>query len=174
MQQDPATMQQASQDTYIQSDNAPQGGAVDNSVMDVTDAYAKALATTGINLWGGESRAADERKSPESSWVETAIKKAKDVWGWAGDTKNQKNPLLQMALTGLANAQNNANKREMAAQQHQYDLARDNNNYANTRQTAADNSAAISAIPKRPGIIQGVLKRIDGTPVFNTNGTVKV
>jgi len=145
----------------------------DSSTQAVTDAYAAALATTGLNLWGGEARSVANSQSPESSWIDSAMKKAKDLWGWAGETKNQKNPLLMMALTGIANAQKNSNEREMNDKKLQNNIDVVNAQYANQRKTAEENSAAISSLPKKPGIIQGVLKRIDGTPVFNSNGTVR-
>ena len=144
----------------------------------VEDAYAAALATSGVNLWGREARTTEATPSAtadssQTSWVDAAMKKAKDLWGWADKEGSGRNPLLMAGLMGLSNAQNNANKREMAATQQQYQMEQLNQKYANERKTAEDNSAAISAIPKKQGLIQTALKRIDGTPVFNTNGTVK-
>jgi hypothetical protein len=147
----------------VQGDNAPSSPSIDTSSQVDPQSYATTLRAMDNATASGVPQ----------GFMSELLSSAKKVFDWAGDTKNQKNPLLQMALTGISNAQNNANKREMAAQQHQYAIDEINQKYANERKTAADNSAAISAIPLRKGIIQGALKRIDGTPVFNPNGTVK-
>lgn len=146
----------------------------DSSLAEVIGNYGG--YTTGSK--GNATTLEDAQKAKEdyasAKPSETSLMdKLKQAWDWAGNKDNQKNPLLMMGLMGLSNAQNNANKREMADRQMQNNLDVVNAQYANQRKTAEDNSAAIMAIPKKQGIIQSALKRIDGTQVFNPNGTVK-
>ena len=161
-------------DTFINSISNPSNSGA--SGYDATsEVYANAAAADVPNIFANHRTAEDQSMDALKDYKpeKTFTDHIKQIWESVNDPNNAKNPLLMMGLMGLSNAQNNANKRELADKQAQSDMALVNQKYANERKTAEDNSAAILAIPKKQGIIQTALKRIDGTPVFNTNGTVK-
>lgn len=153
--------------------NAAASGALEKGELGIV------LGNYGGYTTGSDSNAKtlDEAKEAQDKYKgegdSSLMSKLERVWNWASDTKNQKNPLLMMGLMGISNAQNNAAKRDLADRQSRDASALVDQRYANERKTAEENSAAIMKVPKKQGIIQQALKRLDGTPVFNTNGTMK-
>jgi hypothetical protein len=90
------------------------------------------------------------------------------AWG----KQNKDNPLLKMALDGIAGAQKNSYDTQRLAQAQQYKLDQMNEEARIARDKIAANSASVSGIPKTKGIIASQLTRIGGAHVFKPNGQI--
>jgi hypothetical protein len=98
----------------------------------------------------------------------TRLKKGFD---YLSSPEAMKNPLVLMGLSGIGRSQQNAYDREKAATAQQYALDQQNNRAAIDQGIVNRNSAAITAL-KKPGIVSGALTRLNGSQVFNPNGTI--
>ncbi len=143
------------------------------SFTDPSSYAANAIALAGssgaidpsgsLASWGSENRDAPTRGMTQ----ETATKDdnqpsmVEKAWGYLNSKDAARNPLLMMALAGIASHGNNEFKREQAATQEQY-----------AKDRIAANSASVANLRPTQGIIQSVLKRVGGNQVFNPNGQV--
>ena len=138
--------------------------------------------TTGSTIENGNAGTNNQAIAAQSAYAssdknlslaEKLSKMFNNAVGAASDPAQMKNPLALMALTGIGKAQQNSYDKERAATLAQTQADQIAQHAQVARDIVNANSAAISAVPKPKGIIQKALTRIDGTPVFNSNGTVQ-
>lgn len=106
----------------------------------------------------------------EESMLDRIKKKFGDIADWG--KANEKNPLLLAALTGIGGGFKDIQAREAAAKKQQYELEQMERKAQIQREQEAAVGNSIMGLRTPSLINMGRLKRKNGAPVFNPNGTV--
>lgn len=156
-----------------QAQDTQQGNQVNNPSAYTSGSNELPYAMTAQGMMEAMKQASASGVEP--SLVDRISSKVGDLFGGlsAFGKNNKDNPLLQMALAGVAGAQKNSSAKEQLALAQKYKLEQLDHEAKIARDKIAANSASVASIPRTKGIIAHALTRLGGVPVFNANGTMQ-